>query len=50
MFLDEGNFHANIATFQNADGQNQSVFLLRDDFGEVQQFCHSLVCYLRLNS
>jgi hypothetical protein len=34
MFFDKGNFHANVATFQNAVGQNQSVYLPRGEIGE----------------
>jgi hypothetical protein len=34
MFSVKGNFHANIATFQNAVGQNQSVFLPPGEIGE----------------
>jgi hypothetical protein len=36
MLLDKGNFHANVATFQTAVGQNQSVFLPRGEFGGSQ--------------
>jgi len=38
MFFNKGNFCANIATFQNAVGQNQSVFLPRGEFGKFKQF------------
>ena len=50
MFIDKGNFYANIATFQNAVGQNRSVFLPLGEFGDFQQFCRPLICDLGLNS